>query len=269
MPDKVYFYVISDSLGDTNQAVINAAMAQFPEITNAEIKRFPLVRDQKTLADVLKQAEDDKGIIITSLVQKDLLAYTKAFAASHDLKHLDIIESLIDMIQSQTGLTSKEVPGALHKLNDSYYTKMNAINFASKYDDGKDPKGFLKADLVILGPSRTSKTPLSMYLANNHSLKVANLPLIPEVALPEEIYEMDPKKMVGLMTNTEYLQKVRTNRLHFLGLTATASYSDPKRIQIELNYAKKVMTDLSVPIFDITNQSIEESANKILESLSL
>lgn len=266
MADKMYFYVISDSLGDTNQTVINAVMAQFPQITDAEIKRYPLVRDLKTLEEVLHNAADDDAVIITTLVQDKLLAFATTFAQEHKLKHLDVMHRLMQLVQEKSGFKPIEKPGSQHKLNDSYYERMNAINFASKYDDGKDPRGFLKADLIVIGPSRTSKTPLSIYLANK-SIKTANLPLIPEVNPPEEIYQVNPKRIVGVVADPGYMQRVRTSRLEFLGLKAGSSYSDIMRIKAELVYARKVMDDLHAPIFDITNQTIEETASKILHLL--
>ncbi|MFD1671354.1 pyruvate, water dikinase regulatory protein [Agrilactobacillus yilanensis] len=266
MEQKVFFYVISDALGETNQVVVNAAMAQFPQIKNAEIKRYPLVRDFKTLDEILQKAQADAAVLITTLVKKDLLTHVQTFAKAHQLQHLDVLADLLTLIATKTGATPIEEPGSQHKLNDSYYIRMNAINFASKYDDGKDPRGFLKADLVIIGPSRTSKTPLSMYLANQ-SIRVANLPLIPEVALPEELKQVDHHKIVGLLGDPNYLQKIRTTRLHFLGLNAGSSYSDIERIKAEIDYARQIMTELDVPTFDVTNQSIEETANKILEEL--
>lgn len=266
MEQKIYFYVISDALGETNQVVVNAAMAQFPQIKNAEIKRYPLVRDTKTLDEILQRALEDDAVLITTLVKKDLLHYVANFAEKNALKHVDVLAQLLDTIAVKARVQPIQEPGSQHKLNDSYYIRMNAINFASKYDDGKDPRGFLKADLVIIGPSRTSKTPLSMYLANQ-SIRVANLPLIPEVALPEELQQVDHHKIIGLLGDADYLQRIRTTRLHFLGLNSGSSYSDIERIKTELTYAREIMTQLDVPVFDVTNQSIEETANKIMEEL--
>lgn len=266
MSEKIFFYVISDALGETNQIVINAAMAQFPQIKNAEIKRYPLVGDFKTLDEILEKAQADQAVLITTLVRHDLLHHVTAFAQAHGLQHLDVLADLLDLIAQRTGCTPIQEPGSQHKLNDSYYIRMNAINFASKYDDGKDPKGFLKADLVIIGPSRTSKTPLSMYLANQ-SIRVANLPLIPEVNVPDELKQVDHHKIIGLLGDADYLQRIRTTRLHFLGLNSGSSYSDIERIKAELDYAHGIMKELDIPIFDVTNQSIEETANKILETL--
>lgn len=263
---KISIIVISDASGDAAQMLVNIASAQFSDDQKVDLKRFPLVRDSDTLQGVLEDAAKDRSAVVTSFVQKALSQQTAAFCQEHDLSHRELLGPLVDQMAELTGETPAEKPEKLNQLNDQYYYRMNAINFASKYDDGKDPKGFLKADLVILGPSRTSKTPLSMYLANQ-SIRVANLPLIPEVQVPEELLQVPREKIVGLVADPDYIQKIRDSRLHSLGLTSGSSYSDVARIKKEMNYAHELMDELGVKVFDITNRSIEETAGLIMESL--
>jgi [pyruvate, water dikinase]-phosphate phosphotransferase / [pyruvate, water dikinase] kinase len=141
---------------------------------------------------------------------------------------------------------------------------VDAIEFAVKYDDGRDPRGLLRADVVLIGVSRTSKTPLSMYLANKR-LKVANVPLVPEVDPPQELFQLPPERCIGLTINPEQLNGIRTERLKALGLTSQANYANLDRIAQELAYSKRIIDRLGCPVIDVSNKAVEETANIILE----
>ena len=149
-------------------------------------------------------------------------------------------------------------------LNQTYFNRVAAIEFAVRYDDGKDPRGFKDADLVLLGISRISKTPLSMYLAN-HNLKVANLPLLPEVPIPKEIYDVPKNKLIGLTTTISKLTDIRNNRLQALGLPEGSNYASIARIQEEINYANTIFEVLECPVINVDNRSIAEIAMLIQE----
>lgn len=147
------------------------------------------------------------------------------------------------------------MPGTLHRLDTEYFNKISAIEFAVKYDDGKAPQGFLDSDLVLLGVSRTSKTPLSIYLANK-GYKVSNLPLIPEVPLPQVLDKVDPERIIGLLCEPEKLSKIRSNRLNSLGLTQSTSYTDLEKIYEELDYSKKSLKSIGLmSSISLINQS--------------
>jgi regulator of PEP synthase PpsR (kinase-PPPase family) len=152
----------------------------------------------------------------------------------------------------------------LRKVDEMYYRRVEAVEFAVRYDDGKDPRGITQADIVLVGVSRTSKTPLSMYLAHKR-VKVANVPLVPEVAPPEELYKVERGKVIGLVIKPELLNNIRTERLKTLGLSGQASYANFERILEELEFADKIMKKLGCPVIDVTNRAVEETASKILE----
>ena len=154
--------------------------------------------------------------------------------------------------------------GMIHKLDQEYFKKVEAIEFAVKYDDGKNPSGFEKADIVIIGVSRTSKTPLSMFLAYK-KIKAANLPLVPEVPLPEELFKIPPKKVVGLIIDPYKLNNIRSERLRTMGLDGEANYANIARIEEELAYARAVMRRVHCPILDVSNKSIEETASFVMQ----
>lgn len=189
-------FVISDSVGETANRLIQAALAQYPNLTNPEIKNFPFIDNEVDLRSILKDALMQDAIVVSTLVASELNDIIKETAQTHNLRHIDFLSQMISLIHDQTGVAPTLKSGALHALDEDYFDRVAAIEFAVKYDDGKNPKGFLKSDIVLLGISRTSKTPLSMYLANK-SYKVSNLPLIPEVALPPTIYEVPAGKSLA------------------------------------------------------------------------
>ncbi|MCD1023890.1 pyruvate, water dikinase regulatory protein [Enterococcus sp. SMC-9] len=262
--EKLSIVVISDVSGDAAQVLANAAAGQFRG-KDIDLKRYPLVRDKQTLKEILAEAKENKSAVLTTFIQDELAKEVKSFCQENNLQHQELLNSILHMFETLTDTAPINDPSTVSQLNDQYYYRMNAINFASRYDDGKDPKGFLKADLIILGPSRTSKTPLSMYLANQ-SIKVANLPLIPEVSLPQELEQVPKEKIVGLMADPQYIKKFRHSRLYALGLTNGSSYTDETRIQNEMRYAKELYQRYGIQSFDVTNRSIEETAGLILET---
>lgn len=150
-------------------------------------------------------------------------------------------------------------------MDEKYFGRIEAIEFAVKYDDGKDQHMLHEADLVLVGISRTSKTPLSIYIANKMYLKVLNIPLVPEVEPPKELFEIPKKKIIGLTNSIEMLNKIRTERVRCIGLKNGSNYSSLSRIIEELNYAEKIMKKLGCPIIDVSQKAIEETAQVILE----
>lgn len=259
-------FVISDSVGETANRLIQAALAQYPNLTNPEIKNFPFIDNEVDLRSILKDALMQDAIVVSTLVASELNDIIKETAQTHNLRHIDFLSQMISLIHDQTGVAPTLKSGALHALDEDYFDRVAAIEFAVKYDDGKNPKGFLKSDIVLLGISRTSKTPLSMYLANK-SYKVSNLPLIPEVALPPTIYEVPAGKIVGLTASPNYIMKIRAERVKLMGVTSTTSYNDLERIKAELSYAEELYAQLGAFIVSVENRSIEEVAQIIQQNL--
>ena len=165
-------------------------------------------------------------------------------------------------MESILGYEPMRQPGLIRRLDDNYFKKVEAIEFAVQYDDGKDPRGIVKADIVLVGVSRTSKTPLSMYLANK-LYKVANVPLVPEVPVPKEVYKKDNRRLFGLVANSEKLYTIREERLRALGLNSSAKYANVDRIEEEVDYSVRIMRDIGCTIIDVSNKAIEETAEII------
>lgn len=263
----LHFVIISDSVGDTARKVLQAVLAQFPSIT-VHMYHYPFIRKMKDLEPVLEEAKELKAFVIHTLVVENLSEFTDDFCAAENLPCYNILKDLVRDISGTTGQQPLKRAGALHRLDDEYFNRISAIEFAVKYDDGKDPKGFLDADLVLLGVSRTSKTPLSMFLANKN-IKVANLPIMPEASVPDEIWQVDPKKIVGLTNDAEVLNNFRKERMIAYGLSPETIYSDMERIRAELEYAYELYNKLGCIVINVSKRSIEETAAIIMTSLEI
>ncbi|MCI5997912.1 MAG: kinase/pyrophosphorylase [Peptoniphilaceae bacterium] len=259
-------FLISDSTGETAEQLARAALAQFNNI-NYDFKRFSNIREFLNLSEILNNCkETENSILFYSLVDTSLLDYTKKFCELNSITSVDLLSASILAIQRVTNSTPGNKPGALRKLNEEYFKRIDSIEFAVRYDDGKDPRGLLIADLVIIGISRTSKTPLSMYLANKN-IRVANVPLVPETPVPEELFQISPKKVIGLTNSLEKLESIRKERLKSLGLPDNSIYSNSNRILEELEYSDRIMKKVGCPIINVSNKAIEETAEIILKHL--
>ncbi len=263
--EKAIIYVVSDSIGETAEQVAKAASAQFTQC-DIEIKRIPYATEIETLHEVVMHAKDLNCIIMYTLVLPGLKEYLLCEASKYDIICVDIIGSAIDAISGIVKQPPTFTVGMLRKLDDEYFNMVEAIEFAVQYDDCKDPRGIKKADLVLIGVSRTSKTPLSMYLASKN-VKVTNIPLLPEVSPPKELFEIPPQKIVGLINNPEKLNAIRMERLKAHGLSSGANYASIERIAYELKYAEEIMNRIGCNVIDVTDKAIEETASIILQTL--
>jgi regulator of PEP synthase PpsR (kinase-PPPase family) len=261
MSNMPIIYVVSDSVGETAELVTKAAISQFSG-NDIIIKRFPFVEDESHVDEVISLTKNDNGMIAYTLVKPEIREYMKATAAKADILAYDIIGPLMDHIQLRWGKKPINKPGLIHKLDEDYFKKVEAIEFAVKYDDGRDSRGIIKADIVLVGVSRTSKTPLSQYLAHRR-LKVANVPLVPEVKPPDELFTIPPEKCFGLKISSEKLNGIRRERLRSLGLSDDANYAKLERINEELIYFEKIVERIGCPVIDVTNKAVEETANII------
>jgi regulator of PEP synthase PpsR (kinase-PPPase family) len=260
---KLIVYVVSDSIGETAEFVVKAVSSQFNS-GHMDIRRVPFVNDVETIREVLEEASLGKAMIAYTLVLPELRRVIREESKKLNIIAVDVMGPMMDAFSKLIGVDPHMEPGLIRRLDEEYFRRVAAIEFAVKYDDGKDPRGILLADVVLIGVSRTSKTPLSMYLANKH-LKVANLPLVPEVEPPEELFWIPAGKIIGLTIKPRQLSEIRKERLKALGLHGQANYASCERILEELDYAEKIMRKLGCPIFDVSNKAVEEVANKILQ----
>ncbi|WP_217586731.1 pyruvate, water dikinase regulatory protein [Lentibacillus saliphilus] len=265
MSAKPLVYVLSDSVGETAELVIKAGLSQFNGDYN--IHRVPYVDDKKTIDDTLQLVKETNGMIGFTLVDPVLREYTNEQAAQLKIEAVDIMGPMMAAMQRFYKIDPRLEPGLVHKLDEDYFKRVEAIEFAVKYDDGRDPRGISRADIVLIGVSRTSKTPLSQYLALKR-LKVANVPIVPEVEPPEELFLVDPSKCIGLKIGPEKLNDIRKERLKALGLGDQASYANMQRIQQELDYFNAVIEKIGCQVIDVSNKAVEETANIIMHMAS-
>lgn len=257
-------YLISDSIGETAEFVVKAVSSQFNN--PVKIRREPYLTDRVRLEKIMDEAAKQNSIVAYTLVKPELRKAIEKKALSCNLPVVDVLGPMLDAFLQIMPEEPRLEPGLVRRMDSDYFDRIAAIEFAVKYDDGKDSRGMLLADVVLVGVSRTSKTPLSMYLAHKQ-IKAANLPLIPEVEPAEEIYEVPKEKIIGLTIAPELLQKIRRERLSSLGLRNGSNYASMERILGELDYGQKIMRAIGCRVFDVSNKAVEEVAGKILKLL--
>lgn len=254
---------MSDSIGETAELVARAAASQFNG-GHVEIRRVPYVTHPEEIPEILDEAAGFPSIIVFTIILPALRDVLTREAARRRVPAVDIMGPVMQALSSVSADVPKLEPGLMRKVDEEYFRRVEAIEFAVKYDDGKDPRGIVQADLVVLGVSRTGKTPLCMYLAHRR-IKAANIPLVPEVAPPEEIFKLPSHRLMGLIVSPQQLLQIRRERLKSLGLPPEADYANEERILRELNYAKEVFRRVGCSVIDVTNKAVEETAGKVLE----
>lgn len=257
-----YIWIISDGSGSTAERVLQATLVQFGQ-KNIVVERFPRVLKKTQIREIVQRASRSKGLIAYTLVSPELRNEIVIQANQYNLPTVDLLGPLLTSLSNFLASPPEAKPGLLSELDHKYFKKIDAVGFAVKHDDGHRVRDLNEADLVITGVSRTSKTPLSIYLAYNKGLLVANIPLILGITPPEELFKIDQSKIVGLTINPELLIKLRESRLAQL-VHPDIDYADPKHIVAELNYSHRIFQqNPNWPIIDITGKAIEEIANEI------
>lgn len=263
--NEIKFFIVSDAVGETALRVTNAVLAQFPQIKTKNMKRYPFIDSKEEIISLLHDAGIENAIVVATIVNSELARFAEEYAEEHHVLYQNVLTDLLNMVKNKMNIDPLEESGLLQQMDQSYFDRVSAIEFAVKYDDGKNNSGFIQSDMVLLGISRTSKTPLSMYLANK-GYKVSNLPLIPEVAAPKEIYEVEGKRLFGLTASPRYIANIRAERVKILGIGGSAQYSSLERVKQELMYSENLFKELGAHMVNVENKSIEETAAEI-ESL--
>ena len=263
MIKKPTIYILSDSLGETAEYVCRAAASQF-HYQGLEYRRIPYVNDIEYLFEVMDGIDPETSLLVYTLVLDDVRLALEEYAANRHIITVDVLAPMMNALEYISGTMPEGTPGKAHEMDDAYFKKIEAVEFAVKYDDGQDPRGILYADIVIMGVSRTSKTPLCMYLANK-GIKATNVPLVPEVKVPEEVFKVSKNKIVGLTVKPQILHEIRTERLKTIGIGNKADYASFERILAELDYADEVMKKVGCPVIDVSHKAVEETASKVLQ----
>jgi regulator of PEP synthase PpsR (kinase-PPPase family) len=258
--------VLSDSTGETAEKVVRAALLQFPE-SGAQVRLHTRVRTKEAARPVLERAAQERSLVVFTVVSPELREYLHATSHELHVEALDLIGSLIGKLGTYLERQPINTPSSMLPLSDEYFRRIEAVEFTVKSDDGKEPRNFKKADIVLVGVSRTSKTPLSTILAQR-GLKVANLPLVLGVETPPELEEANQDRIVGLTIELDTLIEIRKARLKQLGMPVDTSYGLRDQVKEELDYAQRIYrAHPSWPVIDVTGRAIEETAVIILDAL--
>lgn len=261
--------VISDALGETAASVALAAAGQFDEGAVA-IERLSRVQDARQVKRYLESSAGaaKKIAAFHTIVQDELRSEVAGLLVEQGIAAVDLLGPAIDTIAALTGLAPKGIPGIIHQTDERYFQRIACMEYTVEHDDGRGADDLSEADIVLIGVSRTSKTPLSMYLALQ-GYRVANIPLAPQIEPPQALFEVDPARVFGLVTTVEAIAPIRAQRLGTAqAQSAAGSYADPDAIELEFAYARTLMKRLGCFVVHTDGKAIEESATEIIERLN-
>ena len=261
---RTYFHLhlVSDATGETLIAISRAAAAQYQGTTSIE-HVYPLVRSRTQLEKIIKEIESEPGIVLFTLVDQELAQRLGEACRASGSPCLSVLSPILDLMQSYIGAASTPRAGAQHVLNVDYFKRIDALNFTMMHDDGQQPENLENADVVLLGVSRTSKTPTSIYLANR-GVKTANIPLVPGVPLPPNVLSLRLPLVVGLFASPERIVQIRQNRLLALNADYQTPYVDRMSVSEEIAQSRRLFEQHGWPTIDVSRRSIEETAAEII-----
>ena len=259
-------FAVSDSIGETANQVAVAVASQFKE--KIEVRRMPYIKTLEDVEEVMKAiSECEKAMVVSTIITVNVREYLTEKAISKGIFVNNVLGPIINVASTLMNKVPDYNPGAMWHTDEEYFKRIEAMEFAMQYDDSKDYRGLKNADVVLVGLSRTSKTPLCMYLAKK-GLKAINIPLVPEVGVPDELFEVDKKKVFGLTINPLQLIEIRKRRLDkFHRIPSDIEYAGDARVLEEFEYSDKIIKRLGCKTIDVTQRAIEDTALIILESL--
>jgi hypothetical protein len=258
----VHVHLVSDSTGETLMTASRAAVARYADVEAIE-HVYPLVRSDRQLDRVLSEIEDAPGIVMFTLVDRDIVGRLTHTCAELGLPCIDVLDPLVAVFQSYLNVQQASRVGAQHDLDASYFRRIEALNFAMRHDDGALPEDIDEADVVLVGVSRTSKTPTSIYLANR-GVRATNLPIVADIPVPPNLFKANRALVVGLTASPERIVALRENRLLTLNADRRSStYVDRQAVAKEVAFARKLCAENGWPLIDVTRRSIEETAAAI------
>ncbi|WP_201829070.1 pyruvate, phosphate dikinase/phosphoenolpyruvate synthase regulator [Microvirga zambiensis] len=258
-----HLHLVSDSTGETLITVARAVVAQYEGVAAIE-HVYPLVRSNTQLERVISEIETAPGIVLYTLVEQDLAGRLEEVCRATGSPYLSVLEPVHALLSSYLGTHSTARPGAQHMLNAEYFKRIDAMNFTLLHDDGHLPHDLDEANVILVGVSRTSKTPTAIYLANR-GLKTANIPLVPGVPPPAVLETARKALIVGLVATPERIVQIRQNRLLSLNADDDTSYVDRDAVAEELAASRRLFARNGWPVIDVTRRSIEETAAAIID----
>ena len=255
-------FTVSDGTGETAVNIVRAIKVQFAD-AEIHLNRFNKIRSRETLEEILLSAHEKQAIIVATLVDPELRVFLISRSMQLGVRVVDVLFPLLETLSEQLGRRPSAIPGLLRQLDDDYFKRISAIEYTVRHDDGILNNELKDADIILVGVSRTSKTPLSMYLGHK-GYKVANIPIVPGIDPPNELFKIDQNKIIGLVIDPARLAEIRSARLTVLGSNNLGDYADLDKIFDELELSRELFKrNKRWPILDVTGKALEESAVEI------
>jgi regulator of PEP synthase PpsR (kinase-PPPase family) len=259
-------FLVSDGTGETADKVTSASLLQFPN-QNPRVRSFPRARTRSDIRDIVQRAHEEQAFISYTLADVELRSAMQELADSMNVPSADIIGALMVKLSGYFGASPLMKAGISTTMGEDYFKRVEAVEFAVKNDDGQEPRNLAKADLILVGVSRTSKTPLSMYLAHK-GWKAANVPLVPEVPAPRELFEVDQRKVFALTIDPQTLVRIRQERLKHLGMPPDSAYGLNENVLREIQWVEEFFAAHPTwPVINVAGKAVEETASEILAIL--
>jgi len=263
---RFHLHLVSDATGETLEGMAKAALAQF-ESVEAEKHLWPMIRTPRQMGQIMSFIEERPGLVMYTLVNEEIRKVLTTRCAELQIPHVSVLDPVIEALAQYLGAQARGLPGRQHEMDAHYFDRIDALHFTMAHDDGQLSHELRAADIVLVGVSRTSKTPTSIYLANK-GFKTANVPYVPDMPLPPELEEPLDAMVVGLTASPERLVQIRTNRLESLRDQATNSYTDLESVRREVTACRRLCKARGWPMIDVTRRSIEETAAAVLKRYS-
>ena len=261
-PGTYEIHLVSDSTGETLESIAKATLVQFNGI---DINKhfWPMIRNARQMNRVMQDIAEHPGLVMYTLVDKDIRAVLEEQCEQLGLPVLPVLDPVINLLGSYLGREATALPGRQHALNQDYFARIDALHFTMAHDDGQLSHDLSDANIILVGVSRTSKTPTSIYLANK-GYKTANVPFVPDCPMPPQLQGINNQFVLGLMTSPDRLVEIRTNRLRSLKEDDTTSYTALDKIHEEVKQCRRYCAENGWPVIDVTRRSIEETAAAII-----
>lgn len=255
-------FVISDGTGETADQMIKAALVQYVR-DGLKILRYKNIRTEAQVASIFEEAHRVRSIIVFTVVSEDLRQFFKKLSSESHVPTVDLLGPLLESLAHFLKKDPHSQPGIFHQVNEYYFKRIEAIEFTVKHDDGRYTDNLADADIILVGLSRTSKTPLSIYLSYK-GWKVANVPVVKDIPVPEKLFQTDPRKIIGLIIDPPTLARIRRERLIKMGEDPSGDYANLDHVTEEIEYCKELFRkNRRWPVFDVTGKALEETATEV------
>lgn len=256
-------FIVSDGTGETAEKVVRAGLLQFRGYL-VHLQLFPTITEAEELEPIFLRARDADALLVTTLVRTEMRTLATELAEKHRIRMVDLLGNLLGSLGRYLGVQPEGIPGRMHQADADYFRRVEAVEFTVKADDGKEPRLLRKADIILVGVSRTSKTPLSVFLALK-GFRVSNVPIVLEQDPPEELYRLDQRRVFGLTIDPESLRDIRRERLETMRVASRTNYDDMDYILAELEWCEDIFRrHPEWPVIDVTRRAVEETAANIL-----